>query len=628
MSFLLIFVLCSFFINVEAKCSGKFFECVGESVSSDLNAASWTKNLACDASKDSDTKSALVHVGEDMGKSAGIEPELYARKVLCPAKFGAGDYEVCSLPSVLCNKVYVKKGDDYILMIEPYHASAHKALAAAYVNNFTRFFRRLMPERLTKVLSDIYGKYAEHKGEKAVDAFLKNFGFEPAGKTWKASENKIGVKANLFAINPDDWEKHRGEFTSFQDFFKRALKKDARPVADPDNPRVMVAPADSKLTVIKDIDDELTLFNVKQADFNLEDFLKNKELAAKFRGGTMMIFRLSPYNYHRYHFGINAIPGEGWFIKPKGLETVDPIAYKTEIDPLIRNKRMFVPLETKFGDVGLVIVGAFNVGSINNTYVPGDSYNKAAELGFFAYGGSTLVYLFPKGMISVDKPFIEHSREGFETAVKFGQKVGNFCIEESLDSQGGGIEEISSDEGVLLYVCEEKFPPFNFSSEKNNLSSNVYNNYHYHLIDGKDFILEVFPFYLFSKRMVSVEKPFTEHSQEGFEMAVKFGQKVGNFCIEESLDSQDGGTEEISSDEGVLLYVCEEKFPPFNFSSEKNNLSSNVYNNYHYHLIDGKDFILEVFPFYLFSKRMVSVEKPFTEHSQEGFETVVKLAKK
>jgi len=428
MSFVRFFILCFFFIQVNAGCSGAFFECVGKNVSADLNALLWTKNLACKVRQDDEVKSALVHVGEDMGKGAEIDSKIYAQTVLCPAKFGAGDYEVCFLPSLLCNKVYVRNGDQYVLMVEPFHVAAHKALAAAYVNNFTRYFRRFVPDRLTRVVSDIYGKYTEHKGGQAIDSFLEKFGFEPDGKTWKLSDDKVAQTLDLFGINPADWEKQRGEFVSFQDFFTRKLKKDVRLVADSLNPRVMVAPADSKLIVIQSINDELTMFNVKQADFNLDDFLKNKVLASQFRDGTMMIFRLSPYNYHRYHFGVNAIPSEGWFIKPEGLETVDPIAYKTEIDPLIRNKRMFVPLKTKFGNVGLVIVGAFNVGSINNTYIAGDSCDKAAELGYFAYGGSTLVYLFPKGMISVEKQFIKHSKEGFETAVKFGEQVAIFKV--------------------------------------------------------------------------------------------------------------------------------------------------------------------------------------------------------
>jgi phosphatidylserine decarboxylase len=428
MSFVYFFILCLFFVQGNVNFSGVFFECVGSNVSPHLNTVSLTKKSAYKEPPDNKLESALVYVGGDVDLGVKIDFGSYAKTVLCPAKFGAGDYEVCSLPSLLCNKVYVRNGDQYLLMVEPFHPAAHKALAAAYVNDFTRYFRCFVSDRLTRIVSNIYGKYAERKGGQAIDAFLESFGFEPAGKTWKSSDEKTTQKLDLFGINPADWEKQRGEFVSFQDFFTRKLKRDARLVADQLNPRVIVAPADSKLTVIKDVDDELTLFNVKQADFNLDDFLKNEELAAKFRGGTMMIFRLSPYNYHRYHFGIDAVPGGGWFIKSKGLETVDPISYKTEIDPLIRNKRMFVPLETTFGNVGLVIVGAFNVGSINNTYVPGDSYNKAAELGYFAYGGSTLVYLFPKDMISVDKPFIEHSAEGFETAVKFGEQLAVFKV--------------------------------------------------------------------------------------------------------------------------------------------------------------------------------------------------------
>ena len=182
----------------------------------------------------------------------------------------------------------------------------------------------------------------------------------------------------------------------------------------------------AKTVVVENVEKDITLFSVKQEDFTLSRFLGNDILAQEFDGGTMMIFRLSPYNYHHYHGAVDAIPSEGTFIKKIGLESVDPIAYKTKIDPLITNKRMLVKLDTPYGIIPMVVVGAYNVGSINNTYIPCQEYKKGAELGYFKLGGSTVVLLFKKGQIIPIKEFVEHSLQGFETAVFLGEKVATF----------------------------------------------------------------------------------------------------------------------------------------------------------------------------------------------------------
>ena len=74
----------------------------------------------------------------------------------------------------------------------------------------------------------------------------------------------------------------------------------------------------------------------------------------------------------------------------------------------------------------MIIVGAFNVGSINSTYQPDELVNKGDECGFFAYGGSTVTVLFKKDAAQLDSEILKHSQDGFETAVKMGQKVGSF----------------------------------------------------------------------------------------------------------------------------------------------------------------------------------------------------------
>ena len=448
---------------VKASCSDLFFECIGKNVPIEFVKPFWRYKEAQSLKKqisgdmnNSTNSYPIVNIGQssslkslgkcipnrqiDSKESADVNKALekateYARTVICPAKFGVGTYEVCSVPSQLCNKVYAKIEGKYALMVEPTDPAGISVLKKAYLDTATSALRRLMPGQLTKLLSDIYGKYTENKGPQSVDDFMKKFGFSPSGDTWVANTSEIEVKAEAFAINPTDWLNKRGEYKNFQEFFIRELKKDARPIAGPNNSRIIVAPADSKLTVIQNIKDKITVFSVKQEDFTLSNFLGDSSLAAEFGGGTMMIFRLSPYNYHRYHFAVDAVPLEGSFIKKDGLESVDPIAYKTEIHPLIINKRMLVKLDTPYGIIPMIIVGAYNVGTINNTYSPCASYKKGDQLGYFKFGGSTVVLLFKKGQIVPVENFVKHSLQGFETAVKLGEEVATFTKNLTLEEE-------------------------------------------------------------------------------------------------------------------------------------------------------------------------------------------------
>lgn len=444
-------ILVIVFVSKLSACSDLFFECIGSRVPLDHVKPFWRYNEAKELKKliAGDLNSSLNHYPivciersisfKNLGTCVPhylldiqndtnhvVDVSEYVRTVLCPAKFGKGHYEVCSIPNQLCNKVYVKIDGKYELMIEPADSISKMFLKKAYLDIIACSFRRLAPDGLTNILSEIYGRYTEKKGPQSIDGFLRKFGFEPKGNTWVPGTETQAKKAIAFGINPHDWLKGRGEYKRFQDFFTRKLKEGVRTIAEPFNPNVIVAPADSKLTVIENVKKDITLFSVKQEDFTLSRFLGNDILAQEFDGGIMMIFRLSPYNYHHYHGAVDAIPFEGTFIKKIGLESVDPIAYKTKIDPLITNKRMLVKLNTPYGIIPMVIVGAYNVGSINNTYIPCQEYKKGAELGYFKLGGSTVVLLFKKGQIVPLNEFVKHSLQGFETAVFLGEKVATF----------------------------------------------------------------------------------------------------------------------------------------------------------------------------------------------------------
>lgn len=235
----------------------------------------------------------------------------------------------------------------------------------------------------------------------------------------RLSKRAIKPFVQKHAINMDDFERPVDKYTSFNDFFCRALKPGARSINHDRN--VLVAPADAKLLVFPTISKKMTFF-VKKLPFNLETFLRSASLADEYANASMMIFRLAPYDYHRYHFPVDGTVRNTYRIN--GLyDSVNPLAYGAGVQPLLENKRQVIELETEvFGTMLMVPVGAMCVGRIMDSFELNVAYDKGDEAGYFAFGGSTLVVLC-KQPICFLEPFVKHSQAGFETAVKMGQAV-------------------------------------------------------------------------------------------------------------------------------------------------------------------------------------------------------------
>ena len=241
---------------------------------------------------------------------------------------------------------------------------------------------------------------------------------------WQNSRfSKGAIKSFItnYTVDMDDFEIPKGGYASFNDFFVRKLKPGARRVDE--HSETVVSPCDGKCFVLFDVTEQSD-FLVKDKKLKLEDLFKNKERAQEYEHGTLLIFRLAPYDYHRYHFPIDAIPSEISVISGV-YESVNPFVYKIGILPLTENERDIVMLETQqFGTVPMIMVGAMLVGKIHHTYKVKEENKKGDEMGYFAFGGSTILLIFKKDSIKVRDDILDHSRQGYETAVKMGEYVG------------------------------------------------------------------------------------------------------------------------------------------------------------------------------------------------------------
>lgn len=238
------------------------------------------------------------------------------------------------------------------------------------------------------------------------------------------SRSKIKPFIDLFEIDSSEFLKPLDAFTSFNDFFIRKLKPGARPLAGDEE--LAVLPADGRYLVYPEIALSDGFF-VKGKQFSLEQLLGCSQLARRYAHGSMVIARLCPVDYHRFHFPCDNIPKQPKLINGP-LYSVNPMALKRNIEILSENKRVITALHTKlFGVVQYIEVGATCVGSICQTFVPGQACVKGEEKGYFEFGGSCLILLFEPGRIVLDQDLIEASAQKIETLGLLGQSLGR-CV--------------------------------------------------------------------------------------------------------------------------------------------------------------------------------------------------------
>ena len=220
-------------------------------------------------------------------------------------------------------------------------------------------------------------------------------------------------------------------FSCFNDWFIRSLKNQEKDRPLEKKEEAISSPADSKLLIIPNLsrDTEVT---IKERVFNLETFLQDKKLAELYTDGSMMIFRLAPYDYHRYHYPIDCTVSHELHIAGK-YHSVNRRAFSAGAQPLTANKRSYQLLTpagsiTKLSDntVLMLQVGATAVASIVNhfTLLPKDTFfARGSETGYFQFGGSTIVLLFKKDTIITDPQITKNSLSGYETAVKVRETI-------------------------------------------------------------------------------------------------------------------------------------------------------------------------------------------------------------
>lgn len=242
---------------------------------------------------------------------------------------------------------------------------------------------------------------------------------------WRMSRPGSAARVRPFIDQYDIAEgehvKAADAFSSFNDFFYRKLKPEARPVDAADDS--VVFPADGRHLGFAKASEVEGVF-VKGQRFDLVRLLDDAELAERYADGAAVFSRLCPVDYHRFHFPVAGVPGNArWINGP--LYSVNPLALRDRLAILWENKRYVTEIETEqLGRVVMLEIGATNVGSVHHTFVPTRPVAKGEEKGYFAFGGSATLTIFEPGRIQLAADMLEHSAQQRELYAKVGDSMG------------------------------------------------------------------------------------------------------------------------------------------------------------------------------------------------------------
>jgi len=288
---------------------------------------------------------------------------------------------------------------------------------------YNRYTQRLEQEQ-------VYGAawmrwtYCHPFGRLALAAFVKR----PFFSQWygwrmnrSVSRRKIRPFIRTYGLDPNDFAAPPESFRSFNEFFYRRLKPEARPV-DPD-PNAVIFPADARHLGFPDASQIEGVF-VKGQRFDLTRLLGDGELAQRYARGAIVLSRLCPVDYHRFHFPVAAKTSTTLqFDGP--LYSVNPIALRRKLAYLWENRRTLTVLTSaQFGTVLMLEIGATNVGSIVQTFQPGTAVAKGDEKGYFQFGGSSTLLVFEPGRIQLADDLVAHSRQQTELYARIGDRLG------------------------------------------------------------------------------------------------------------------------------------------------------------------------------------------------------------
>jgi phosphatidylserine decarboxylase len=229
------------------------------------------------------------------------------------------------------------------------------------------------------------------------------------------------------AVHPDP-----GHYRSFNEFFTRELRSDARTIDSAANS--IASPVDGCVSQLGRIEDG-RLYQAKGINYSLLDLVGGREAdASSFSNGHFATLYLSPRDYHRIHMPMSGrltamhyVPGRLYSVAPHTVRTVPGL--------FARNERVVCLFDTDAGKLAMILVGAINVAAIETVwaglitppnskriihrdYDEHRSFNKGEEMGRFNMGSTVIL------LVENSKDWKAGLTEG--SPVRLGDFIGEF----------------------------------------------------------------------------------------------------------------------------------------------------------------------------------------------------------
>lgn len=263
----------------------------------------------------------------------------------------------------------------------------------------------LSPIIASKPVSRLYGSYQDWSvSKKKVPPFVEKFSID-------LNEYKAG------SINS---EKKENSYKSFNEFFIREFEEGKREFIQDSN--LMPAFCEARYYGHESISDS-TKIPVKGKFLNSKDLLGDSKWSETFCEGPLIIARLCPVDYHRYHYPLAGKTLDSFDIHGE-YHSVNPLALKARPEIFLINERRASILDTEeFGKLAYIEVGAAMVGKIVQSHNESTAHQRGDEKGYFLFGGSTVILLGEKGKWKPSNDILKNTQEGIETYLKLGEEV-------------------------------------------------------------------------------------------------------------------------------------------------------------------------------------------------------------
>jgi len=262
----------------------------------------------------------------------------------------------------------------------PYYITPY--FGSLIMNVFTTL-QQLVPQQK---LSKVAGRLAASRHPYVKRTFIRSF-------------------AKAYNISLDEYERQSlNAYESFNDFFTRELKEDARTIDATANG--IVSPADGIISQLGQIEDH-KLLQAKGRHYDVGQLLADSEDGSYFADGSFATIYLAPSNYHRVHMPFTGTLTKTRYV-PGTLFSVNNTTAANVPDLFARNERLVCMFDTKYGKAAVVMIGAMIVAGIetvatgkiartNDIFESDHDMQFAAgeELGRF-YLGSTAIVVLPK----------------------------------------------------------------------------------------------------------------------------------------------------------------------------------------------------------------------------------------